>query len=207
VTRSETIKLVTVMVSATAQGAKLDEDAIASMVEAYGSLLADLPYERCNAAMHVLLRSQPFMPAVAEIRAAVVELEHGPIRPGGDAWGSVVKAMKCEGSYKTPGVDFSFADPLIARCVAALGWKELCSSEFPVSDRARFIELYDSLARQARREEQVPELAAARVRRDLLAQEERAAQLAVPRSSQSAPASDAVRRVVLSLIPPPKDES
>lgn len=167
--REEAARLVAVMVAATAQGARLDGKAVVAMVDAYASLLADLPYARCDAAVRSLVQSQPFIPAVSEIRAAVLELERGPVRPGGEAWGSVKAAMRCEGSYKTPGLDFVFRDPVTARCVDALGWQEMCKSELEAPDRARFIELYDRLAKQERREAQVPLLAAAREARQVSA--------------------------------------
>ena len=165
-TKQEAAKLVAVMVAATAQGARLDGEAVTAMVDAYASLLSDLDYARCSAAVRALLQGQTWIPSVAEIRKVVLELERGPKRSGGEAWGAVVQAMKHEGAYKFPGIDFKFVDPVTARCVEHLGWKELCLSENQVSDRARFIELYDNLADRAEREDRSPVLAAAQRNRD-----------------------------------------
>jgi len=169
VTREETARLVAVMVAATAQGSRLDGKAVVAMIDAYSSLLDDLPYDRCNAAVRVLLQSKPFIPAVAEIRAAVTELEVGPVRPGGDAWGDAVAAMKSKGSRQTPGIDFRFSDPVVARCVDQLGWRELCQSTMQTADRARFVELYDQLAGHQRREANVPALSSGRAQHELTA--------------------------------------
>lgn len=160
--RKETAKIVTVMVAATAQGAKLDAKAVEAMVTAYSALLVDLDYARCNAAVRVLLQSQTWIPSVADIRRVVLELERGPVRPAGDAWGDVTAAIRRYGQRRTPGVDFEFDDPQVAHCVRSLGWSTLCLSEDQTADRARFIELYGAVASQERREQQVPMLGAAR---------------------------------------------
>lgn len=165
-TRQEAAKLVSVMVAATGQRSRVDRSAVDDMIDAYAALLADLDYVRCNAAVRVLLQSQTWMPSVADIRRTVIELEQGPQRPAGEAWGELQKAIQRWGAYRTPGVDFEFRDPGVARCVRALGWKTLCLSEDHTADRARFIELYGALSAQERRESQVPMLAAARELRD-----------------------------------------
>jgi hypothetical protein len=166
VTRQEAGKLVSVMIAATAQGSRLSRESVDDMINAYAALLADLDYARCNAAVRVLLQSKNWIPAVADIRKVVLELERGPVRPAGEAWGDALKAISRYGAYRVPGVDFQFSDPEVLRCVNALGWKELCLSENQVADRARFIELYGMVSAQERREQQAPLLAAARVARE-----------------------------------------
>lgn len=164
--REETAKIVTVMLAAVPSN-RVDARSVPSMIEAYTSLLSDITYEQCNAALRVLLQTRTWLPSVADIRATALELARGPRRAGGDAWGGVIRAISAEGVYRTPGVDFVFRDPVTARCVAALGWENLCNSENPQSDRARFIELYDKLAEQDRKEQQAPLLSAAAEQRRL----------------------------------------
>lgn len=166
--RQEAAKLVAVVIaSCPAQSSRLDEKRTTAMVDAFESLLGDLTYEQANAALRVLLQTRPYMPAVADIRATALEIARGPIRAGGDAWGGVLAAIKAEGAWRNPGTDFVFRDPVTARCVAALGWQELCLSENTIADRARFIDMYDKLAAQSQREAQSPSLAAARDAREL----------------------------------------
>lgn len=166
--RADAAKLVAVIVATTpSQSHRLDARRLDEMVTAYASLLDDLTYEQCNAALRVLLQTRTWMPSVADIRSTVLEIQRGPQRAGGDAWGFVLQAVKREGFYRTPGVDFTFRDPIIARCVETMGWQELCLSENAVADRARFIELYDKLASNARREQQSPMLAGAREQREM----------------------------------------
>jgi hypothetical protein len=167
-TRPEAARLVTVIFAACpAQSAKLGHDQQIAMVDAFATLLDDVPYEHANAAVRVLLQTRPWMPSVADIRATVRELLHGPVPPGGEQWGVVLKAIGKYGAWRTPGVDFVFDDAITAKCVEALGWRMLCLSDNPVADRARFVEMYDKLAEQSRREDVAPVLGAAREARAL----------------------------------------
>lgn len=165
-TLEEAGKLVAVMLAAVPTH-RVDPRQVPQMRSAYADLLSDLTYEQCNAALRVLLQTRTWLPSVADIRSTALEMKRGPRRAGGDAWGGVLRAISAEGVYRRPGVDFSFSDPVTARCVAAFGWENLCNSELPQADRARFIELYDKLAEQDRKEQQAPQLAAARESRQL----------------------------------------
>jgi hypothetical protein len=162
--RQEAGKIVAVIVAACpGQSVRLDGARVASMIDTFAALLDDVPYEAANAAVRVLLQTRTWMPSVADIRQTVLELAVGPVRPGGEAWHDFLEAVSRYGAYRSP----SFEDPIVSRVVGSLGWKELCLSENQVADRARFIELYDQLASQSRREEQSPLLTAAREQREL----------------------------------------
>jgi hypothetical protein len=168
-TRQEAAKLITVMFAACpAQASKLDERRKVDMVDAYATLLEDVTYEAGNTALRVLLQTRTWMPSVADIRSTVREMQVGPVKTGAEAWGSVMRAMREKGFYRTPGIDFYFNDPVTARVVAALGWGELCSSENAVADRARFIDAYDVMTLQDRKEQLAPALSAARETREAL---------------------------------------
>lgn len=166
--QSEAARIVAVLLVAfPSQGNKLSEKQQTTMAEVFADMLGDLAYEQCNAAIRVLIQTRQFMPTVSEIRSTAIDMQRGPLRAGADAWGTVLHSIRRYGAYRRPGDDFTFDDPTVARCVEALGWRELCLSESSVSDRARFIELYDKLAIEARRESQSPSLAAARQHREL----------------------------------------
>lgn len=165
--KQEAAKIVAVIVTACpAQSSKLDRERIAGMIDTFAMLLDDVTYEQANAALRVLLQTRTWMPSVADIRSTVLELKRGPVRAGSDAWGSVLAAVRRYGSYRTPGTDFVFDDPTVARCVAALGWQNICLSENQIADRARFVDLYDKLAGEHRKESVAPMLGAARSSRE-----------------------------------------
>lgn len=114
--------------------------------EIYASMLVDLEFEPTKKAVRNLLATARFMPAIAEIRSAVVEICAGPRKIGGEAWGDVNECVRKFGRYQAP----EFTDPLVAECVKLMGWLALCDSTNDAADRARFIELYDGLAARGR---------------------------------------------------------
>ncbi len=146
--QAEAKKLVAVLLGA------FPQSRISQMTpEIYERMLADLDYPAANAAVERLLATAKFMPTIAEIRETALAIAVGEQKPGGSAWGGVLKAISAEGVYRVPGKDFVFSDPVTARCVAALGWENLCNSENQAADRARFIELYERLAVHERRKQ------------------------------------------------------
>lgn len=155
-TQVETAKLVAVLLAAF-PAAKVT----GGTSQVYEKMLADLDYVAANAAVERLIATARFMPTVAEIRDAAMTLTTGEKRPGGDAWGDVLKAVRRFGRYRDPVFD----DPLVARCVAALGWVEICDSENQQADRARFIQLYDELAVSDRKDRVAGQLPAQRAYR------------------------------------------
>lgn len=115
----------------------------------YEQAILDLDVQVARAATLRLIATSRFRPTVAELRDAAADVAVGERRRGADAWGDVVQAIRRFGSYRTPVFD----DPITARVVEALGWRNLCLSESPeASDRARFIELYEAFSESARRE-------------------------------------------------------
>jgi hypothetical protein len=156
VTKSEAAKLVAVLIAAY-QGQSASSKITTATSEVYERMLGDLDYPAANAAVERLLATSKFLPTIAEVRDATLTVTGGgtggggEIRPGGEAWGEVLEAIGRYGRNRTPGVDFRFADPVTAECVAALVWRALCDSENQPADRARFIELYDQLAARRRR--------------------------------------------------------
>jgi hypothetical protein len=166
VTHDEAARLVAVMFSAVPSH-RVEAKAVPAMINAYADLLGDLTYAQCNAALRVLLQTSTWLPSVAEIRAAALEVDRGPVRAGGDAWGDVLRAVSRYGAYRRPGEDFTFADPVVARCVQSLGWQQICASENVTADRAQFIRLYDTTAGQTHRQAQAPMLAAGAEQRAL----------------------------------------
>lgn len=118
----------------------------ASTRQVYETMLSDLDTEHARVAVQKLIASSKWMPTVAEIRAAATELERGPLRSGADAWLDVLEQIRKEGYCGTPRFD----DAIITALITRWGWSRICLEGSLEADRARFIEAYDSLARQAR---------------------------------------------------------
>lgn len=116
---------------------------------AYENAIRDLEYAHASAAIARLLATAKFMPAIAEIREAAVEVAcGGDQRSGAEAWGDVVRAVGTFGINRIP----TFADPLVWSAVEAIGWRTICNSdETDPAPRAKFADAYNRLARSARR--------------------------------------------------------
>lgn len=155
-TQSECAKIVAVLLAAFPNAKVTTKTS-----EVYERMLLDQEYPVVNAAVERLLATSRFMPTIAEIRDACLDLSTGERKAGGEAWGELLKAISRNGIYRSPGVDFVFTDPVVGRCVESMGWTNLCNSENAVADRARFIELYDKLAIGERRQRNAGALPAA----------------------------------------------
>lgn len=138
----------------TSQRQRIAAGDIGEMAKIYAAGLMDLDFEAAKSAVIRIVHTAKFLPTVAEIREAAGIREYGPRRSGGEAWGSVIRAIRERGRHKTPGVDFAFNDPITARIVKAFGWFDLCASDNAVADRARFIDAYEAVERTERTEAQ-----------------------------------------------------
>lgn len=117
-------------------------------IDVYYETLKDIPADMLKAAAMQAI-SEPgrkFAPSVGEIRGAVVEImRKAEGTPGSyEAWQEVVEQMRMTGHTGKP----IFSHPLILRTVRVFGWRELCLSENPVADRARFVEAFEQLSKK-----------------------------------------------------------
>ncbi len=128
------------------QTARLPVEDMQLMIETYRIGLEDLSVEDARAAVARAMRTSKWLPTIAEIRALVVGARTGD-RTGAEAWTDVIKAVSRRGIYRTPGVDFTFADPITASLVTAQGWREICNGDGDNvrADRARVIDAYDRI--------------------------------------------------------------
>jgi Loader and inhibitor of phage G40P len=154
-TSDEAVQVVALALAAyPTQAGKISGNAIAAMRAMWADLLSDLEFETVKAALRVYCRSAKWLPSPAELRE-IAATGGAHVRPGGDAWGDV-RALHSP-TLKRPGCsvhryprEHEVEDPIVWRCIKAIGWVALCDSENPVADRARFIELYDKTAAAAR---------------------------------------------------------
>jgi len=126
-------------------------------IKVYVEDLADLPIEALRLAARKCRTDSKWFPSIAELRAAALALVVGQPRSGLEAWGDVLDKVREHGYLRAP----EFTDPLVARAVKAMSWREICLSEEPMVVRAHFIKAYESMAaRQVELERQVPEVRA-----------------------------------------------
>jgi hypothetical protein len=139
--RSEAAEIVMLLLGAYPQA-----KTTASTSQVYETMLSDLDVGSARAAVTRLIATSRFMPTVAEIRAAAADIERGPVRSGAEAWLDVLDQIRREGYCGTP----LFDDAIVASLIERWGWTRMCLEGNVDADRARFIEAYDSLAKQAR---------------------------------------------------------
>jgi hypothetical protein len=120
----------------------------ASTSAVYERALEDLDVEAGRKAVQRLMATSKFMPTIAEIREVAYALQHGRARSGEEAYAIVLRAVRRFGFYGTP----RFTDPHIQRAIGVWGsWSQVClSPDDDAAGRARFIELYEQLARDSR---------------------------------------------------------
>lgn len=134
--------------------AKLGQDEIRSMFEVWPQYLSDLDETLLMAAVQEHVTHSQWLPSIAEIRQAAVSLMR-QASPAGqsaiDAWGDVKRAIARVGSYNVP----SFDNPITARVVSRMGWREICLSEDPEGViRAQFERYYNGEMERAERQAQ-----------------------------------------------------
>lgn len=148
-TQTEVSKLVAVL-AAHYPTAKLSRDNLM----AYERALADLDYQLAQSAVERIVRTSRFFPSIAEIREACTLKTTGPTRTGVEAYAELMLAVRRHGRTYGEEEAPKFKDPIIAKCLGIWGsWNSLCNS--PTDDaagRARFVELYDSLAKSQRQD-------------------------------------------------------
>lgn len=160
----EAQQLIVVMSTAWPDGIRhLSADQQVETQRMYVRFLLDLPYDVANAALTRMIAATHearAWPTIATLRREISTLLHGRQMPSGEAWGVVLKL-----GAPRDGAAWGKVDPLIRRCCEAMGWivrdtvwrgkAEIARirvelGDHEPSDRARFCELYDQLAREQR---------------------------------------------------------
>ena len=129
--------------------ARLSDETMEAQVQLYHRMLCDLDLCDLEAvALRHMAESQWF-PKISELRKAAARLTHPEALDPAEAWEQVCKAIPRYGATiaGTDGAGIPpFDDPLTAVVVRQFGWNNLCFSDNPVADRARFIEAYERQA-------------------------------------------------------------
>jgi hypothetical protein len=125
-------------------------------------LLRDVDGDLLRAAALQHVANSKWFPTVAELRQSAADIASPDHRMTAmEAWGEVSRQIRSVGSYGEP----EFSNPLIYRLVDDMGWRNLCASEMPGADRARFMDGYNALLTRERREVmELPQVTAARRR-------------------------------------------
>lgn len=118
--------------------------------------LCDIPYEVAEAALRKWVSISKWSPAIADIREQAATLRNGEIPSWSDGWDECCRAIKKHGMY---GVNKAMEEltGITKETVKRLGFKELCISENPMTDRANFRKIFEELAMKKQKAAQLSE--------------------------------------------------
>lgn len=118
--------------------------------------LQDLPADVLNLAVDKWVALNKWPPKVSELRQMVAEIS-SPMPAGwGEAWETVIKAIRKHGIWGEKEALGSM-DELTRRVVVSMGFKTICMSENPVADRAHFQRIYEQLEKKQKENLALPE--------------------------------------------------
>lgn len=108
-------------------------------------MLGDLPYEIVEIAIKKWVATNKWSPSIAEIRKEAAEIIHGAPKSWEQAWQEVIASIGAYGSRRTAEAMETF-DEVTREAVKRMGYRNICMSENPVSERANFREIYKELS-------------------------------------------------------------
>lgn len=129
-----------------------DEDSI----KIWFQMLQDLDYKLASASIQKWMLTNKFPPTIAEIREGASGIELGDPLDWGEAWATVIRAVKMYGWYRQAEAMDSL-DELTRECVKQIGgFSVICDSENIAVERANFRMAYETMERRKRENNQIP---------------------------------------------------
>lgn len=117
--------------------------------------LQDIPAEVADAALRKWVSTNKWSPTIAEIREMTTDVKNGEIPDWGEGWEQVQRAIRNYGFYQ-PIEAMESMEPLTREAVKRMGgFRNICVSENPVTERANFRMVYETLAKRERVRQQV----------------------------------------------------
>lgn len=137
--------------------AAIDKEIAKPTVEAYYTMLKDLPYELLVAATKKVIASNeyPTLPTIGKLRKAAQDLCRVDRLSSAEAWGEVLKAIQQHGFYGKDDALKGLPEN-VAAIAEMMGWQEICHSESPDVIRAQFMRMYDSVETRKKEMELLP---------------------------------------------------
>lgn len=126
-------------------------------MELWYRALCDIPYQVAEIVLQKWVATNKWSPSIAEIREMCAVIVNGEPRTWQDGWDSVLTAIRKFGYYnpKDAMEYLNGVDPIAASCVLKLGYRNLCTSENAVADRAAFRGCYEIMAKREQEQKQL----------------------------------------------------
>lgn len=119
------------------------------------AMLKDLDYKHVHIAITDHISNNKFAPTIAEIREKATNLSVAPVRDWGEAWESVLMAIRKYG-YMQEELALESMDDTTRKCVKRIGFINICTSENITADRANFRMIYEQEASNQKASNQLP---------------------------------------------------
>lgn len=119
-------------------------------------MIGDLDYQVVNNAVLEHISTSVFPPSIAEIRQKCAQRLNPIISDWGAAWEEVQNAIRRYGYYREEEAIASLSS-LTAVAVRRMGFRDLCTSENPVADRAHFQRMYEGMVKEEQNRIQLPQ--------------------------------------------------
>lgn len=113
--------------------------------ELWFEMLEDIPYDVAQLGIKKWVTTNKWSPSIAEIRKEAAEIIHGAPKSWEQAWQEVIASIGAYGSRRTAEAMETF-DDVTREAVKRMGYRNICMSENPVSERANFREIYKELS-------------------------------------------------------------
>lgn len=120
------------------------------------TMLSDLDYQCCLAAIKQIMSTSVFAPSIAEIRKACTEITAQPEVSWDTGWMLVDKAVHRYGYMREAEAAASLPEP-VREVVKRLGWQNICASENVDIIRANFRMAYEGQQKERRYNAQIPQ--------------------------------------------------
>ena len=119
------------------------------------TMLKDLDYKYVHIAIADHISNNKFAPSIAEIREKASNLTSTPVKDSGEAWESVLMAVRKYG-YMQETEALESMDDITRRCTKRIGFNNICMSENITADRANFRMIYEQEAGRQKSNNQLP---------------------------------------------------
>lgn len=116
--------------------------------------LQDIPMEIAEATLRKWVSTNKWSPSIAEIRENATSIKDGDPLTWGESWERALAAIRKFGSYR-PREALDSLDPLTRKCVESIGFRELCMSENPMTDRANYRMIFEVMAKREQAHKQL----------------------------------------------------
>ena len=166
-TREDTIKVLSILKTAYPRFyANMSKTDAENTINLWHLMFSAEDVELVKLALYKLISVDEFPPDIASVRKALTETQIGYVPDAGEAWGSVIEAIRKYG-FTREREALETMNPMARIAVKRMGWLNLCMSEDSMADRAHFLKIYSAIEKQESERRQMPIAIQERIERNI----------------------------------------